>query len=304
MKKEVLKYLKLEKNGLYVDCTLGGCGHAELILKNIGPEGKLIGIDHDKTAIENANKVLSKYLDRIILFKTNFSNIKKVLKKAEINKVNGILADLGVSSHHFDEGKRGFSFNHDGPLDMRMDKDLKLTAYNIVNEYSSSAIFRILKIYGEEKFASKITSQIVRAREKKAVKSTRELASLVKDAVPAKFSSKMKIHPATKTFMALRIEVNKELEALETFLNDAPYLLKKNGRLCILNFTSAEDKIVMNKFKELSIQCKCPPKLPVCVCGGKSDFKLITRKPLRPENEEIISNPRARSTKLRVLEKI
>lgn len=301
MPHEVIEYLKVENNKTYVDCTLGGCGHSKLILEKASPNGQLIGFDQDSEAIKNSESVLSEYKKRVIVHNANFSSIKNFIEKSQ---VDGILADLGVSSHHLDNAQRGFSFSHDGPLDMRMNKTSNFTAGDLINEYSKEEIYKILKKYGEEKFASRIAGRIVEKRKNKKIDSTMELAEIVKNAIPAKFSHKMNIHPATKTFMAIRIEVNNELKVLEKFLDDAPYLLKQGGRLCILTFHSLEDRIVKHKFKDLTVSCTCPPKLPVCVCGKKQEFKIITRKPLMPTKEEIDSNPRARSTKLRVLEKL
>lgn len=302
MPMEVIENLNLSKGKIFVDCTLGGCGHSKLVLENT--ESFLIGIDQDSTAIENAKTALSDYQDRVSINKGNFSSIKEILNKNNIDKVDGILADLGVSSHHLDTDSRGFSFMKDGPLDMRMDNDTPYTAEDIVNEYSDKELFVILKKYGEEKFASRIVKKIVETRKTKRIKTTLELADLVKTAIPAKFSNTMKIHPATKTFMAIRIELNKELEVLEKFLETAPMLLNKGGRLCILTFHSLEDRMVKHSFRDLCKECVCPPGLPVCACGRKKEFNLITRKPMLPGEDEISVNPRSRSTKLRVIEKV
>ena len=304
MPREIIENLKLRPEKTYVDCTLGGCGHSTLILENSDATSLLIGIDQDFEAIKNAETVLSKYLDRVSLNKGNFSSISEIFKKNNIEKADGILADLGVSSHHLDTDSRGFSFMKKGPLDMRMDKDLKHTAKDIVNEYPEKEIFLILKKYGEEKFASRIAKRIVESRNKKIIDSTLELAEIIKAAIPAKFSRTMKIHPATKTFMAIRIELNREMEVLEKFLEKAPLLLNKGGRLCILTFHSLEDRMVKHRFKDLCRECVCPPGLPICACGRKKEFKLISRKPLLPGEDEISSNPRSRSAKLRVLEKL
>ncbi|MGM0417320.1 MAG: 16S rRNA (cytosine(1402)-N(4))-methyltransferase RsmH [Thermodesulfobacteriota bacterium] len=304
MPEEIIEKLRLKPGNTYIDCTLGGCGHAAMILEKTAPDGKLIGIDQDLTAIENARDVLSKYSERISLYHSNFSDIKEVLYKNKIEKISGIIADLGVSSHHLDNDQRGFSFLKEGPLDMRMDKSSGFSARDIVNDYSSEELFNIFKKYGEEKFASRIANRIDKQRKQGEINSTLELAEIIKSAIPDKFSKTMKIHPATKCFMAIRIEVNNELKALEKFLDNAPYLLEPEARLCVFTFHSLEDRIVKHRFRDLCTDCVCPPGLPVCGCGRVSEFRLVARKPLLPSEQEKEKNPRARSTKLRVLEKI
>lgn len=304
MADEVTEYLNINSNGFYVDCTLGGGGHSRLILEQNGPDGKLLALDRDQVAIDNAKTSLSRFKERLILKKANFSSLKTVMKEIGFEKADGILADIGVSSHHLDMAERGFSFLKEGPLDMRMDQHSEKTAYDIVNSYSSEELFIIFKKYGEEKFASRIANRIEQKRKICSIKTTAELADIIKNAIPEKFSRKSKIHPATKCFMAIRIEVNDELGHLEKFLEDAPDLLKPKARLCILTFHSLEDRIVKNKFKELENPCTCPPDFPVCMCQKKKEVRLVTRKPLVPGESEININPRARSTKMRVLEKL
>lgn len=304
MPSEVVEYINISSGGIYVDCTLGGGGHSSLILEKSSPDGRVLALDRDELAIKNAETVLSKFKDRVTVSRANFSSIKQVMKENSIDKADGILADIGVSSHHLDMAQRGFSFIKEGPLDMRMDQSSDKTAYDIVNSYSTEQLFLIFKKYGEEKFASRIANRIDIRRNTSPIKTTTELAEIIKDAIPDKYSRKSKIHPATKCFMAIRIEVNNELYHLEKFLEEAPGLLKNRGRLCILTFHSLEDRIVKNRFKELEKECICPPDFPVCVCGRKKEFKIITRKPLVPGDEEINTNPRARSTKMRVIEKI
>jgi 16S rRNA (cytosine1402-N4)-methyltransferase len=304
MPSEVIEYLNISSNGTYVDCTLGGGGHSRLILEKSSPGGRLLAMDRDELAVKNAHTVLSQFKDRIIISQANFSSIKQVMQENNIENADAILADIGVSSHHLDMAQRGFSFLKEGPLDMRMDQSTGKTAYDIVNTYSTEQLFIIFKKYGEEKFASRIANKIEIKRNLKPIKTTTELAEIIKDAIPDKFSKKSKIHPATRCFMALRIEVNQELYHLEKFLEEAPCLLKSGGRLCILTFHSLEDRIVKNRFKELEKACICPPDFPVCMCGRKKEFKIITRKPLVPKDDEVNSNPRARSTKMRVIEKL
>jgi len=304
MPDEVIEYLNISPGGIYIDCTLGGGGHSKLILEKSSPDGRLLVMDRDELAIKNAENVLSQFKDRVIVSKTNFSSIKQVMAENKINAADGILADIGVSSHHLDMAQRGFSFIKEGPLDMRMDQDSEKTAFDIVNTYSTEQLFIIFKKYGEEKFASRIANRIEIKRNISPIKTTTELAEIIKKAIPDKFSKKSKIHPATKCFMAIRIEVNNELYHLEKFLEEAPGLLNSKGRLCILTFHSLEDRIVKNKFKELEKACICPPDFPVCMCGRKKEFKRITRKPLVPTDNEINTNPRARSTKMRVIEKL
>lgn len=304
MPNEIIENLKPKSGGIYIDATLGGGGHSRLILENSPPNGKLLCIDQDNEAIENGKKILSDFKDRTFFHKGNFSSINLFAKESNFTGVDGIVADLGVSSHHLDTDSRGFSFAKQGPLDMRMDKSKALSAFEVVNNYSSEDLFIILKRYGDEKFASRIANAIVENRKNSEINTTTELAEIIKSAIPVKFSHKMKIHPATKSFMAIRIEVNKEMEVLENFLNKAPYLLNKGGRLCILTFHSLEDRLVKHKFRDLCVECTCPPQLPVCICNGKKEFKLVTRKPLIPSKKEVETNKRSRSTKLRVLEKL
>lgn len=296
---ECIENLVLNKNGIYLDCTLGGGGHSEGILKSL-ENGKLISIDQDEQAIEFATKRLEKYKDRWICFKNNFENLDMVLYMAGYDKIDGILMDIGVSSTQLDDPERGFSYRFDTKLDMRMNRSSSLSAYEVVNEYSEEDLTRILFEYGEERFAKKIAKLICEERKIKSIETTGELVAIIKRAYPERAQK----HPAKKTFQAIRIEVNKELEVLEKAIEKAVNSLKKGGRLGIITFHSLEDRIVKNKFKELSTACKCPPELPICVCGGKAKVKIITKKPIIPNEKEVDFNNRAHSSKLRIVERI
>lgn len=300
---ETVQFLKPLTGGVLVDATLGLGGHSESILANFD-ETKIIGIDQDARAIDFAKERLEKFGDRINIFQANFSDLKKVLADAETEKVDGILADLGVSSLQFDSETRGFSFRFDAPLDMRMDADADTeTAAELLAELSEFEIARIIYEYGEEKFSRRIARRIVERRERgEPVKTTKELAELVERSV--KRGKKDKIHPATKTFQALRIAVNGELEILEQFIRDAVDSLNKDGRLVVITFHSLEDRIVKQTFQKLSGKCFCPPRMPQCVCGAVKEIEILTRKPIVPSEEETQANPRARSAKLRACLKL
>ncbi len=295
---ETVDSLDVKKGGVYADFTLGGGGHTSLILER---GGKVIGIDRDITAIENAKDRFSG--QDFIPVHDNFSNIKNIAKNLGIEKFDGIIADLGVSSPQLDEPERGFSYMHDAPLDMRMDNRDTLTARDVVNTYSSEELFRIISTYGEERWASRIANFIIEHREKKAIETTFELVDIIKAAIPLS-ARKDGPHPAKRTFQAIRIEVNGELAILEQAVRDGADLLKKGGRMSVITFHSLEDRIVKQTFLALQKGCICPREFPVCVCGQKPMVKSVMKKPLVPSEKELIENPRARSSKLRTIEKI
>ncbi|MDY6863370.1 MAG: 16S rRNA (cytosine(1402)-N(4))-methyltransferase RsmH [Thermodesulfobacteriota bacterium] len=300
---EVIKALNCNPSGIYVDGTIGGGGHSREILKSCAPFGKLIGIDCDGQALALAKKNLEVFKDRLYLIKSDFVNIEQILKELNINELDGILLDLGASSYQIEDGNRGFSFIKNGPLDMRMDRSYSLTASQIVNEFPPERLKSILKFYGEERWANKITSGIIRAREKREILTTTQLAEIVTNAIPKKSHPK-KIHPATRTFQAFRIAVNRELEKIEEFIRESVTYLKKKGRIVIITFHSLEDRIVKFTYKSLSNGCNCPPYFPECICKKEKQVTILTSKPIIPSTYEIRDNPRARSAKLRVCEKI
>jgi len=284
--------------GIYVDMTLGGGGHSSEVLKR---GGTLIGIDQDSDAIKVAGERLSKISNNFTLVKSNFREIKKVLENLQIDKVDGIIMDLGVSSYQLDEKSRGFSYMHDGDLDMRMDRESALTAYDVVNGYSEEQLSKIITDYGEERWAKRIASFIVKKRKEEKIKTTHQLVSVIKAAVP-KGARQDGPHPAKRTFQAIRIEVNRELEILADTVKDCADVLKCGGRIGIITFHSLEDRIIKETYQKLAKGCTCPPDFPICVCGGQSKLKIISRKPVLPGEEEILKNPRARSAKLRIAE--
>ncbi|SNX52796.1 16S rRNA (cytosine(1402)-N(4))-methyltransferase RsmH [Thermoanaerobacterium sp. RBIITD] len=298
--KETIEYLKIKPDGIYVDGTLGGGGHSYEILKLI-EKGKLIAIDRDMDAISAASEKLKEF-NNVVYVHDNYKNIKDILKKFNIANVDGILLDLGVSSYQLDKAKRGFSYMHDAPLDMRMDKESQLTADYIVNKYSEDDIARILNDYGEEKWAKRIAKFIVDEREKSPIKTTFQLVDIIKNAIPASARRKGP-HPAKRTFQAIRIEVNDELKGLDNAISDMIDVLKPEGRIAIITFHSLEDRIVKNTYRKLENPCTCPPQMP-CTCGKKPVIKIITKRPITPEKNEIEINPRARSAKLRIAEKL
>lgn len=300
---ESLEVLKPQENDLFIDATLGMGGHSEAILKT-NENIRVIGIDRDKNALELSGKRLEKFGERFTSVHANFSEIKSVLTEAKIEKVDGILADLGVSSLQFDDAQRGFSFRFDAPLDMRMDADSEEeTAAELLKNLSEEEIANVIYQYGEERFSRRIARRIVEKRKAgEPVETTRELAALIERAIGR--GRKDKIHPATKTFQALRIAVNRELEILEDFIRDAVDVLKPNGRLAIITFHSLEDRIVKQTFQKLSGKCFCPPRLPQCVCGAEKKIEILTKKPITPGEFEIEKNPRSRSAKLRACLKI
>ncbi len=299
---ECIEGLNIKENGIYVDGTLGGAGHSAEIVKRL-TTGRLIGIDQDTNAIKAAEKRLEEYKDKVTLVHDNFSNIKAVFSQLGIEKADGFLLDIGVSSHQLDEAERGFSYMHDAPLDMRMNRDNSFSAYNVVNEYSEDELSEIIYKYGEERWSKRIAQFIVAERSKKPIETTFELVDVIKKAVP-KGASKDGPHPAKRTFQAIRIEVNGELEILERTIDDMTELLNPGGRLCIITFHSLEDRIVKNAFRKQENPCTCPPEFPVCVCGKKKRANVITRKPILPSDEELEFNHRSRSAKLRILERV
>ena len=302
---ETIESLAVKPDGIYVDGTLGGAGHGYEVCKRLNEKGRFIGIDQDTDAIAAASERLSVYKDKvqIDIVKSNYHEIADVLAGLGVDKVDGILLDVGVSSYQLDNAERGFTYKVDAPLDMRMDKSNPITAKDIVNGYSEMELFRVIRDYGEDKFAKNIAKHIVMARNKKEIETTGELIEAIKAAVPAKIQATGG-HPAKKTFQAIRIELNKELEVLEDSIDTMINLLNDGGRLSIITFHSLEDRIVKNKFRENENPCTCPKNFPVCVCGRKSKGKVVTRKPIVPSDEEITENKRSKSSKLRTFERI
>lgn len=300
---ETVDSLNVKSGGIYVDGTLGGGGHSYQILKRMNGKGRLIGIDQDEDAICAATERLREYGDMVTIVRDNYCNIKNVLDNLGITGVDGIVLDLGVSSYQLDTSERGFSYMEDGPLDMRMDNRKNITAENIVNDYSEMELFHIIRDYGEDKFAKNIAKHIVMERQKGRITTTGQLADIVKAAIPMKVRAAKGGHPAKKTFQAIRIELNRELDVLKQSIDTMIDLLNDDGRLCIITFHSLEDRIVKNSFRKNENPCTCPPDFPVCVCGKKSKGKVITRKPVVPSAEELEKNRRAKSSKLRVFER-
>lgn len=309
LKEESVEGLHIKPDGVYVDCTMGGAGHSALIASKLGPDGLLIALDQDDVALANAQSVLAPYLDRVAIIKSNFREIELVLRgvpKAMRDgkpQVDGILFDLGVSSPQLDDGERGFSYNHDAELDMRMDRDTSLTAKTIVNEWPADQIARILFEYGEEKFSRRIAGVIVEARAKKTIETTGELVELIKEGIPAA-ARRTGGHPAKRSFQALRIAVNDELGAFEEALKQSLRCLAPQGRIAVITFHSLEDRICKQFFVKNVEKCTCPPAFPMCVCTKAGDLKLVTRKPIIPSEHELEVNQRARSAKLRIAEKL
>lgn len=300
--REVLEGLNLGNDKIYVDCTIGGAGHSEKILENT-KNSMLIGIDQDEDAILASTKRLEKYKSRVKIVRSNFANIKNVLESLNVDKVDGILADLGVSSHQIDTASRGFSFRFDSELDMRMDKSQSLSAKNVVNEYSEEKLKHILKDFGEEKFASSIARKIVMERKKEPIETTKQLEKIILSAVP-RYKGNDGSSNVQRTFQAIRIEVNHELDILENFIRDAESVLNPGGRLVIITFHSLEDRIVKQTFKDLATGCICPSDFPVCVCHRKPKVKIVTNHPITATTEELETNRRSASAKLRVIEKL
>ncbi|GAW67812.1 16S rRNA methyltransferase [Geoanaerobacter pelophilus] len=300
---EVLQALSPRSGGVYVDGTLGGAGHAGLILTASSPDGLLIGFDRDEEAIAVARKRLSVFGDRVRIIHRNFAGIAAALAEIGVEGIDGFVLDLGVSSHQLDRDERGFSFMHDAPLDMRMDRSSGESAADLVNTLPESELYRIISEYGEERWAKRVASFIVKARAERPIETTLELVDVIKGSIP-KAKWEERLHPATRTFQALRIAVNEELKSLEEGLAGLLSLLKQGGRGAVISFHSLEDRIVKESFRQAATGCTCPKELPVCVCGRVPRFKLVTRKPITAGEAEVAANPRSRSAKLRVVEKI
>ncbi|MDP5273148.1 16S rRNA (cytosine(1402)-N(4))-methyltransferase RsmH [Chengkuizengella axinellae] len=309
LKEEAVEALNIKPDGIYVDCTLGGAGHSSLIASKLSSKGLLIAFDQDESAIEHAKEKMHPYLDRVIFIKSNFQNLKEELshldipKKDQTPQVDGILFDLGVSSPQLDEAERGFSYNHDAELDMRMDQSSSLTAFEIVNEWSEQQLIKILFEYGEEKFAKRVAKRIVQTRLDAPIKSTKELAEIVKEAIPAA-TRRVGPHPAKRSFQAIRIAVNDELGVFDSALHQSIECLAPKGRVSVITFHSLEDRICKHIFSHYMPKCTCPPDFPMCVCDKKATIKLPHRKPIVPSEAELEINPRARSAKLRAAEKL
>ena len=304
MPNEVHEYQNLKPGNICVDCTLGGAGHALATIQQILPDGILLGIDQDLDAITHAKKILAPFKKNIRLFHNNFINLPSILNSNGIQGVNSIVLDLGFSLNQLKNAGRGFSFNKNEPLDMRMDIRNDLTASKIINSYQENELADLFFKFGEEKFSRRIAKKIVKTRRDKEINTSLELAQIVKKAIPAKNVFGQRIHPATRVFQALRIAVNKELEKLEKFMERVPPLLKKGGRLCVISFHSLEDRIVKQALRKFEEGCTCPKELPVCLCGFIPTMKSVSRRPLIPTREEIELNPMARSSKLRVAQKL
>ena len=299
---ETIDALQIKPDGIYVDGTLGGGGHSYEICKRLSDKGKLIGIDQDAAAIEAASERLGEFKDRVTIIRSNYCEMKKQLNSIGVTSVDGIILDLGVSSYQLDTAERGFTYREDVPLDMRMDQRQARTAKDIVNEYSEMELYRIIRDYGEDKFAKNIAKHIVQARQERPLETTGELIQAIKAAIPMKVRA-VGGHPAKKTFQAIRIELNNELGVLRDSLDDMIDLLNDEGRLCIITFHSLEDRIVKNHFRTSEHPCICPKEFPVCVCGRISKGKVVTRKPILPGEEELEENSRSKSAKLRVFER-
>ncbi len=301
--RETIEQLNIRPDGIYVDGTLGGGGHAFEVCSRLSDKGRLIGIDQDADAIAAAGKRLQKFKDRVTIVRSNYCNMRRELQKLGIERVDGIVLDLGVSSYQLDSAGRGFTYREDAPLDMRMDQRQAGTARTIVNEYSEQELFRVIRDYGEDKFAKNIAKHIAAARAIKPIETTGELTEIIRGAIPAKVRMNGG-HPAKKTFQAIRIELNKELEVLKDSLDDMIDLLKPGGRICVITFHSLEDRIVKTIFKTNENPCTCPSNFPVCVCGNKPKGRLVVKKPIVPGEEELTKNKRSKSSKLRVFERI
>lgn len=300
---ECMDALNIKQGGIYVDGTAGGGGHSFGIAQRLSEEGRLIAIDRDEAAIRAATQRLEPFADRSTVVRSNFYEVARVCEELGVGQIDGLLLDLGVSSYQLDTPERGFSYMSDAPLDMRMDKRGSLTAYDVVNGYEEEKIKKILYEYGEERFSAAIASAIVRQRERKPIETTGELSDIIKYAIPP-FAREGGHHPAKRSFQAIRIEVNGELDAIEPAIRDAARLLSKGGRIAIITFHSLEDRIVKQTFASLAQGCTCPKNFPVCVCNNKPTLKVITKKPILPSAEELAVNPRSRSAKLRVAQKL
>lgn len=298
---ECIEGLDIKPDGIYVDGTLGGAGHASQVCKRLSAKGRFIGIDQDQDAIIAASERLGEYADRTTIIRSNYCRMVTELEKIGVYQVDGILLDLGVSSYQLDNAERGFTYREDVPLDMRMDQRQAKTARDIVNEYSESELFRIIRDYGEDKFAKNIAKHIVMARRESPIETTGQLNEIIKRAIPMKIRAKGG-HPSKRTYQAIRIELNRELEVLRDSLDSMIDILGDGGRLCIITFHSLEDRIVKNIFRRNENPCTCPSNFPVCVCGKQSKGKVVTRKPILPSAEEMEENPRSKSAKLRIFE--
>ncbi len=301
--RECIEQLNIKPDGIYVDCTAGGGGHSLEIVKRLTDGGRLIAIDRDEDALRAAGARLADYADRVTFVHSNYAALQSVLADLGISQVDGVLADLGVSSYQLDTAERGFSYMQDAPLDMRMDREQPLRAYDVVNTYSEEELRRILFDYGEEKFARNIAANIVKKRNERPIETTLELAELVKSSMP-KAAREGGHHPAKRTFQAIRIEVNSELSSIPPALDAAVHALRPEGRIAVITFHSLEDRLVKQKFAALASGCTCPREFPVCVCGKKPVVRIITKKPVTAGDDELEVNPRSRSAKLRVAEKI
>ena len=299
---ESIEGLNIKPEGIYVDGTLGGAGHASVVAGRLTGKGRLIGIDQDEAAIEVATARLEPFKEHVTIVRDNYRNTPAVLRQLQIDGIDGMLLDLGVSSYQLDNEERGFSYRYDTPLDMRMDQRSSFSAREIINEYSEMELFRVIRDYGEDKFAKNIAKHIVAARKQKPIETTGELNEIIKAAIPAKMRAEGG-HPSKRTFQAIRIECNHELEVLKDSLNELIDLLNPGGRLCIITFHSLEDRIVKTAFRQAANPCTCPPNFPVCVCGKVSRGTVITGKPILPSEEEMELNSRAKSAKLRIFEK-
>ena len=298
---ETIDGLNIKPDGIYVDGTLGGGGHASEVARRLSDKGSIVGIDQDAAAIEAASARLKDFGEKVTIVRSNYCDMKSKLHELGIDKVDGIVLDLGVSSYQLDTAERGFSYREDAPLDMRMDTRQKMTARDIVNDYTEADLYRVIRDYGEDKFAKNIAKHIVQARAVKPVETTAELSEIIRASIPMKFQKKSG-HPAKRTFQAIRIELNRELDVLRDSLDDMIDLLNPGGRLCIITFHSLEDRIVKSAFRKNENPCTCPPDFPVCVCGKKSKGSIITKKPILPSEEELEYNSRSKSAKLRIFE--
>ena len=299
---ETVDGLAIKPDGIYVDGTLGGGGHAFEVCSRLNEQGRFIGIDQDAAAIEAASERLRDFGEKVTIIRSNYCEMKSRLHEIGVDKVDGIVIDLGVSSYQLDTAERGFSYRVDAPLDMRMDQRQQLTAREIVNTYSEADLFRVIRDYGEDKFAKNIAKHIVIERQKAPIETTGQLNEIIRHAIPMKFQ-KTAGHPSKRTFQAIRIELNRELDVLRESLDDMIEMLNPGGRICIITFHSLEDRIVKTIFRKNENPCTCPPDFPVCVCGKKSKGRVITRKPILPSDEEMEENPRSKSAKLRIFEK-
>ena len=299
---ETINGLNIKPDGIYVDGTLGGGGHAYEVCTRLGTKGSIIGIDQDAAAIEAADARLKDFGEKVTIVRSNYCDMKSRLHELGIDKVDGIILDLGVSSYQLGTAERGFSYREDAPLDMRMDTRQKMTARDIVNDYSEMDLYRVIRDYGEDKFAKNIAKHIVAQRGKDPIETTGQLTEIIRGAIPMKYQKKSG-HPAKRTFQAIRIELNRELEVLRDTLDDMIELLNPGGRLCIITFHSLEDRIVKSAFKKNENPCTCPPDFPVCVCGNVSKGSIVTRKPILPSKYEMEANSRSKSAKLRIFER-